>query len=84
MTPLKLQFRAKLPDGTYFEQGNQYIISFMRRAASFAKFGGPDFGDTHEKYLEKPLEDYLEILIDGEWRSCAFETPNLISKREGV
>lgn len=69
--PLKLQFRAKLPDGTYFEQGDQYVNSFMRRATNFVKFN-KDGDGVHESYLDKPLEDYLEIKIDGQWVPCKF------------
>ncbi len=74
--PIVLKFRCKLPDGRYFEQGDQFINSFMRRAVGFIKWGGDfdkDVSDCHESYLEKPLEDYLEILIDGKWRQCTFE-----------
>lgn len=81
MPSLKLQFRARLPDGRFFEQGDQYINSFMRRAAGFIKWGGSfdeDVSDCHESYLEKPLEDYLEIFIDGEWRQCEYSPKKTI------
>lgn len=68
MKKLKLQFRAKLPDGSYFDQGNQYLISFLRRATIFTQPGNKK--PVHEKYLEKPLENYLEILIHDEWVPC--------------
>lgn len=72
---LKLQFRALLPDGRYFEQGDQFLNSFFRRAAGFIKWGGEfdkDVSECHEKYLDKPLEDYLEIKIGEEWIKCKY------------
>ena len=69
---LKLEFRALLPpnngvtaDDNYFYQRSQYLTSFLRRVYGFYKV-------SHPTYLEKNLEDLLEIKIDGEWVKCTF------------
>lgn len=75
--PLPLQFRVKLPNGRYFCQKNQYLISFFRRATSFITnsfFKKEDkAAGVHESYLDKPLEEYLEIKIGEDWVPCTFK-----------
>lgn len=65
MKELKLQFRAKMKDGSYFEQGTQYLTSFLRRVLILN-------GASHPKYLNKDLEELLEIRINEEWVKCKF------------
>ena len=65
---MKLEFRAKMPDGKWFNQkmksgSLQYLPSFLRRVMIL-------HGQTHPKYLEKDLEDYLQIKINGKWIQC--------------
>lgn len=63
---MNLKFRARLThsDGTpwLFYQEDQYLISFLRRVTMIIKTGvdDPNLGGVHEKYLEKPLENYLD------------------------
>jgi len=63
---MKLEFRAKLPKGAWFYQRDQYLTSFLRRVLMFWKI-------THPTYLEKDLEEYLQIKIDGKWIQCNFK-----------
>ena len=68
LTPVKkfhLIFRAKMPDGTYFNQNNQYLTSFLRRVLVF-------LGASHPSQLKFNLEDVLEIKINNKWVSCHF------------
>ncbi len=65
MKDLKLEFRAKLPDGTWFNQDTQYLNSFLRRVQSF-------WSASHDKYVEGGIEEKLQIKIDGEWVQCKF------------
>lgn len=63
-----LELRAKLPDrkglrNKYFYQKNQYLTSFLRRVLTI-------WGVSHPTYLDKELEDILEIKIDGKWLQC--------------
>ncbi len=60
---MKLQFRAILPDGTYFYQRRQHLPSFFRRVLGF-------WSVTHPTYLTGELEDRLEILINDQWVKC--------------
>ena len=71
MEDLKLQFRAKLPNGKYFNQDNQYLPSFLRRVLTL-------WGVAHPTYMDEELEDKLEILIDGEWVKCKPPTKLII------
>ena len=65
MKKFVLQFRAKLPNGKYFEQGDQHLPSFLRRVLMFWEV-------SHPKYLKNNLEEYLEIKIEDEWVQCCF------------
>lgn len=65
MKELKLEFRAKMPDGNYFEQGTQYLNSFLRRVQTL-------WGASHDKYIEGGLESKLQIKINDEWVQCKF------------
>ncbi len=65
MTTLKLEFRAKMPDGKYFYQRNQYLTSYLRRLLGF-------YHVSHPTYLDKQIEEYLEIKIDNKWVKCTF------------
>ncbi len=65
MKEIKLQFRALLPDGKYFEQKEQYLNSFLRRVQFFWNTG-------HDKYIEGGLESKLQILINDKWVQCKF------------
>lgn len=58
-----LEFRAKMPDGKWFYQRNQYLPSFLRRVMGF-------YGTTHASHLEEELENYLEIRIGDHWEKC--------------
>ena len=60
-----LIFRAKMPDGTYFNQNNQYLTSFLRRVLLFWKV-------SHPTQLKFNLEDILEIKISNKWIKCTF------------
>jgi hypothetical protein len=62
---IKLEFRAKMPDGTYFYQKTQHLPSFLRRVLTLS-------GVTHPTYLNKDLEDMLEIKLNGKWVQCKF------------
>ena len=63
MKALKLNFRSPLPNGEYFYQEEQYLISYLRRVLMF-------HGVSHQTYLKGSLEDLLEIQIDNEWVKC--------------
>jgi len=63
MKTIKLAFRAKLPDGTWFYQRSQYLRSFLRRCYTF-------WGINHDVELEGEVEDKLQIYIDGQWVQC--------------
>lgn len=62
---MKLRFRAKLPNGEYFYQKNQYLTSFLRRVLTFWEV-------AHPTYLRDDLENKLEIELDGKWIKCSF------------
>lgn len=66
MKTIKLEFRAKMPDGKYFNQGTQYLTSYLRRVLLLCNV-------THPKYLNGELEDILEIKINGKWIPCNFK-----------
>lgn len=65
MKTLKLQFRAKMPDGKWFYQRNQYLPSFLRRVLVLNDV-------SHPTYLKVQLEDLLQIKINGKWVQCKF------------
>lgn len=67
---IELQFRAKMPtekglfwDDGYFYQQDQHLTSFFRRVLRFWRV-------SHPTYLEKELEDLLQVKIKGEWVQC--------------
>ncbi len=65
MKKFQLKLRAKMPNGKYFYQNNQYLTSFLRRVLRLWKV-------SHPTYLEKDLEEYLEIKIGNKWVKCYF------------
>lgn len=66
MTDIKLEFRAILPDGSWFEQKDQYLTSFLRRVKMF-------WDASHDKYIDGGIESKLQIRIDGQWVQCKFD-----------
>lgn len=65
METIKLEFRAKMPDDTWFYQKDQYLSSFLRRVQVFYDTG-------HDKYIPGGLESKLQIKINGAWVQCRF------------
>jgi len=65
MKTLKLQFRARLPNGKYFYQKNQHLPSFLRRVLLF-------WNVQHPTYLKEQLENKLEIKINRKWIKCTY------------
>lgn len=63
MKTIKLEFRALLPDGTWFYQRNQYLRSFLRRVYAF-------WGISHDVQLKGEVEDKLQIRINEKWVQC--------------
>lgn len=66
---MRLTFRAKLKDGTWFEQQDQFLTSFLRRVLTL-------YGVGHEQYLPGgSIESVLEMKIDdGEWQPVEDQT----------
>lgn len=61
---MQIKFRARVKqDGKpfLFYQNDQYLISFLRRVTSLVKYGSPDEEAVHESYLDKSLEEYLDL-----------------------
>ena len=62
---IRLEFRARLPNGEYFYQKSQHLPSFLRRVLQF-------WGASHPTYLKGNLEDLLEIKLGEDWYQCTF------------